>query len=115
MAVYVWRADQRDGRKGENLFGEGCWRKGKEMGIPRLKAHSSIPTPVFLSSREETQAMARAKLRPKLRFCIYQGKDKLRPWSKFPERENSDHGLSLGCLGVRLTAASVSSLSRYDR
>ena len=30
-------------------------------------AHSSTPTPVFLTSREETQTMVRAKLRPKLR------------------------------------------------
>ena len=31
-----------------------------------------------------------------LRLCIYQGKEKLRPWSEFLGRENSDHGLSLG-------------------
>ena len=30
-------------------------------------AHSSTPTPVFLTSREETQTMVQAKLRPKLR------------------------------------------------
>ena len=30
------------------------------------------------------------------RLCIYQGKEKLRPWSKFLGRENSDHGLNFG-------------------
>ena len=34
---------------------------------PKLNAHSSTPTPVFLPSREETQTMVREKLGPKLR------------------------------------------------
>ena len=32
-----------------------------------LNVHSSTPTPVFLTSRKETQTMVRAKLGPKLR------------------------------------------------
>ena len=35
------------------------------------------------------------------RHCVYGGKEKLRPWSKFLERENSDHGLRLGCFRSR--------------
>ena len=69
-----------------------------------LKAHSSTPTPVFLTSRKETQTMVRAKLGPNSdhpRLCIYQGKEKLRPLFEFLGRENSDHALSLGCFGGR--------------
>ena len=50
---------------------------------------------------DETETMVRGKLRPKLRHCIYQGKKRLRPWFKFLRRENSDHGLGLGCFGGR--------------
>ena len=35
--------------------------------LRKLNAHSSTPTPVFLTVREETQTMVQAKLRPKLR------------------------------------------------
>ena len=34
------------------------------------------------------QAKLRPKVRPKLRYCIYPGKENLRPWSKFLERDN---------------------------
>ena len=30
---------------------------------------------------------------------LYQGQEKLRPWSELLGRENSDHGLSLACFG----------------
>ena len=75
------------------------------MIIFRLfNAHSSTPTPVFLPSREETQTMVREKLGPNSdhpRLCIYWGNEKLRPWSEFLGRENSDHGLSFGCFWGR--------------
>ena len=32
-----------------------------------ISAHGSTPTPGFLTSRDETQTMVQAKLRPKLR------------------------------------------------
>ena len=63
-----------------------------------INAHSSTPTPVFLSSREETQTMVREKLGPKLRppqtlyllgkgetqtMVWVSGEGKLRPWSEF--------------------------------
>ena len=35
------------------------------------------------------------------RLCIYWEKEKLRPWSEFLGRENSDHGLSFGCFWGR--------------
>ena len=35
------------------------------------------------------------------RLCIYWGNEKLRPWSEFLGRENSDHGLSFGCFWGR--------------
>ena len=71
---------------------------------PQLNAHSSTPTPVFLSSREETQTMVQENSDQNPdnpRPCIYQGKAKLRPWSEFLGRENSDHGLSFLCFWGR--------------
>ena len=35
--------------------------------LVQINAHSSTPTPVFLTSREETQTMVREKLGPKPR------------------------------------------------
>ena len=43
---------------------------------------------------------------PKL--CVYQGKKELRPWSKFPGRETSDHSLSFGCFCVVGTTRGLS-------
>ena len=41
---------------------------GTKKGVALMfDAHSSALTPVFLTSREETQTMVQAKLRPKLR------------------------------------------------
>ena len=61
------------------------------MGLP-------LP-PVFLTSRDETQTMVHAKVRPKLRPRHHHGKEKLRPWSNFLGRENSDHGPNIGLPG----------------
>ena len=72
--------------------------------VAKLNAHSSTPTPVFLPPREETQTMVREELGPNSdhpRLCIFLGKEKLRPWSEFLGRENSDHGLSFGCFWGR--------------
>ena len=43
----------------------------------------------------------RTKTQTHARLWIYQGKEKLRPWSEFLGRGNSDHGLSLGCFWGR--------------
>ena len=46
---------------------------------PNLNAHSSTPTPGFLTSREETQTMVREKLGPKPRprqILVLPGKGK---------------------------------------
>ena len=68
------------------------------LQVTKLNAHSSTPTPVFLTSREETQTMVREKLGPKPRprqtldlpgkgetqtMVWVSGAGKLRPWSEF--------------------------------
>ena len=42
-----------------------CGKRRKNDWQKVVNAHSSTPTPVFLTSREETQTMVRGKLRPK--------------------------------------------------
>ena len=87
------------GAWGQNVL--SARRGGTRPQNSRLfNARSSTPTPVFPSSRDETQTMVGAKLGPKLRppqTLYLLGKGKLRPWSKLLGRENSDHGLSFGC------------------
>ena len=58
----------------------------KYCSLALFNVHSSTPTPVFLTSREEAQTMVREKLGPKPRppQTLYLPK----------KRRNSDHGLS---------------------
>ena len=62
-------------------------------------AYLNLMFPVFLTSQGEAQKNGLSKAQAK--NFIYQGKEQLRPWSKFPGREHSDYGLSLGCLWGR--------------
>ena len=64
-----------------------------------LYAHSSTPTPVFRISRTKL-----SKTLTKIETTsdsVLPGKGELRRWSKFLGRDNSDHGLSLGCFWCR--------------
>ena len=55
--------------KNQKNFTDELLQERRENVFPDapFNAHSSTPTPVFLTSREETQTMVREKLGPKLR------------------------------------------------
>ena len=80
----------------------------KTWSVLQLNAHSSTRTPVFLTSREETQAMVREKLGPKPRppqTLYLPGKGE----TEFLGRKNSDRGLSLGCFWGRVDEGDLKS------
>ena len=56
-----------------------------------IGAHWSTPTPVFLISQDETQAIWSEQHSDQnsdhARLCVFLEKEKLRPWSKFLGRE----------------------------
>ena len=96
----------------------GGWKTSRTTRLPkegfgpppprtvRFPPRSGVSTLFFLykihdraDQKLETQIMVQAKLKPKLRprqTLYLPGKEKLRPWSKFLGRENSDHGLNFG-------------------
>ena len=74
--------------------------KGQKRAKKEVNAHGSTPTPGFLTWRDETQTMVRAKTQTKSQTTpdsvFTRERRKLRPWCKFLGRENSDHGLNFG-------------------
>ena len=83
--VYTRKVNDREA-KGNCIEGHCFWN----LFRAEVNADSST-LPVFMISRDETQTMVWAK----------PDQTQTTPRSKFLGRENSDHGLSLGCFRVR--------------